>query len=334
MSGVSHPRVAPPPAALIWSWTKALLGLLYAIPAALVTRANPEQGLILAVGVMCAAAVGLPPVRRNRVILLLVGGIAGLGLFVGSLLRGGPTLGVMVALFVLAVLASVTSPLTRLGPFLLTLGLPLVAAGLNIDSPSKAVSAALLLIAGSAYACVISLAFPEQSAPQRSSPRAAPRSVLLDYGVRLGLAAAITIGVGLLIGIDHPGWAATSAFMVGRPDPSVTGHRVTGRAVSVVVGAGAALLVHAVNPSPTVLAVCVAVALALCCALTGSWWYITPAFTSFVVLTMLMVSDPAQTQWWAAERVAGTLFGVATAWVLLDRVPRWRARRAEADAAS
>lgn len=331
---MSHTSKAPTPAALTWSWSKALLGLLYALPAALVTRSDPDQGLILAVGVLCAAAVGLPPLRRNRVILVLVGAVAGLGLFVGSLLRGGPTVGVMLALFVLAVLASVTSPLTRLGPFLLTLGLPLVGAGLNIDSPSKAVSAALLLIGGSAYAFVISLAWPEQQPPQRPRPQPAARSVLLDYGVRLGLAAAITIGVGLLAGIDHPGWAATSALMVGRPDPSLTGHRVVGRGLSVIVGAGAALLVHALDPSSTILAICVGVALALCCALTGSWWYITPAFTSFVVLTMLMVSDPAQTQWWAAERVLGTLFGVGTAWVLLDWVPRWRARRAESGADS
>jgi Fusaric acid resistance protein-like len=319
-----------PAAALTWSWSTALLGLAYGLPAAVVTRADPDRGLTLAVGVLCAAAVGLQAVRRTRTLVVFVGAVSGLGLFLGSLLHGVPTLGVMLVLFVLALLASVTAPLTRLGPFLLTLSLPLVAAGLNIDSPSRAVSAGLLILTGSAYAFVISLLWPEPPPPPRSRrrPAPAPRSVLLDYGVRLGLVAAITVGVGLMAGIDHPGWAATAALLTGRPDPAQTEQRVPGSALSVIAGAGAALLVHAVDPTATVLAACVGVAVALCCGLTGSRWVTTPAFTSFVVLTMLMVSSPVQTEWWAAERAGGTLLGVATAWILLDWVPVLRDRRA------
>jgi uncharacterized membrane protein YccC len=128
------------------------------------------------------------------------------------------------------------------------------------------------------------------------------------------------------LGIDHPGWASTSALLVGRPSPSLTSQRVAGRSISVVVGSSAALLLQGVEASSFVLALCLALALATLTALTGSRWYITAGFTSFIVLTMMMLTAPEESSWWFAERIAGTLYGVAIAWMLLDLVPRLRSR--------
>lgn len=314
---------------LSWSWPKAALGLVYAAPAAILTAVQPDRGLMLAIGVLCAAAVGMPPLRRMRALLVFVGALAGLSLFLGSVLAQAPAVVVLLVLFALCVAASVTSPLSKLGPFVLALGVPLVSAGVNITSPSSGAGAGLLIFAGSIYAFAVSLLWPEPKVRPAPRPQAppAPRGFLLDYGVRLGLAAVLALGLGLALGIDHPAWASTSALMVGRPNPVLTSQRVAGRALSVLVGSSAALLLHATSPGPVVIAVCIAAALATLTAVSGSRWYVTAAFTSFVVLSMMMVKTPDDSSWWAAERIGGTLYGVAIAWVLLDVVPRFRARR-------
>ena len=144
----------------------------------------------------------------------------------------------------------------------------------------------------------------------------------------------LALGLGVLLGIDHPGWASTSALLVGRPNPALTSQRVAGRAISVVVGSSAALLLAIVDASPFLLAVCVALALATLTALTGSRWYVTAGFTSFIVLTMMMLRAPEESSWWFAERIAGTLYGVTIAWILLDLVPRLRSRGARPAPAS
>jgi hypothetical protein len=291
------------------------------------TAIDPERGLTMAVGVLCAAAVGMPPQRSKRALLVFVGALAGLSLFLGSVLAQAPDALVLVALFALCVAAAVTSPLTKLGPFLLSLGVPLVSAGLNISSPSTGAAGGLLILAGSVYAFLVSLLWPPgRPTARRPDGKPVPRGFLLDYGIRLGLAAVLALGLGLLLGIDHPGWASTSALLVGRPSPSLTSQRVAGRSISVVVGSSAALLLQGVEASSFVLALCLALALATLTALTGSRWYITAGFTSFIVLTMMMLTAPEESSWWFAERIAGTLYGVAIAWMLLDLVPRLRSR--------
>ena len=142
------PATTPPPG-LTWSWPKAGLGLVFAAPAAIMTAIDPERGLTMAVGVLCAAAVGLPPQRSKRALLVFVGALAGLSLFLGSVLAQAPDVLVLVVLFALCVAAAVTSPLTKFGPFVLSLGVPLVSAGVNISSPSTGAAGGLLILAGS-----------------------------------------------------------------------------------------------------------------------------------------------------------------------------------------
>ena len=62
------PRASQP--AIAWSWPHALVGVVYAIPAATVALRDPQLGIPLAVGVLPAAMVGIPPRRRSRLIIL------------------------------------------------------------------------------------------------------------------------------------------------------------------------------------------------------------------------------------------------------------------------
>lgn len=300
---------------------------MFAAPAVVVTALDPEQGLPLALGVLSCIGVALPPQRRRRVTLVFIGTLAGLAMFVGSVLAVLPPVLTLIAVFGVCVGVTVTSPLTRFGPFLLVLGLPLMGAGLSEESPAAGAGAAVLMTLSAAYCWLMSLLWPEGPPPPAHPPKAAaPRSVLLDYGIRLGLAAVIAASLGFSLGWDHPGWAVTAALVVGRPDPALTYHRAGGRAASVALGAFAALALRAAEPTDLALGLAVGLALSLGRGVSRSWWYILPGFNTFVVLTMLMAEQPEQTLWFFAERVIATLFGVGVAYVLLYAIPVRRAR--------
>ncbi|GMA23292.1 hypothetical protein GCM10025864_10510 [Luteimicrobium album] len=146
--------------AIAWSWRNAGLGLAYAVPAVVVTAADPSAGLAWAVGVLPAAALGLPGPRRARVVVVVVGALAGVSMVLGSLVSGTPALAVATVLALAVVVALTTAnPRRRLAPLSLALGLPLVGAGLSED-PASGVGAALLILAGSVYAWLVSLLWP------------------------------------------------------------------------------------------------------------------------------------------------------------------------------
>jgi uncharacterized membrane protein YccC len=143
----------------------------------------------------------------------------------------------------------------------------------------------------------------------------------VDYGVRLGLTGSLSAAAGYALGFDHPGWAAAAALLVSRPTPDLTRTRAFGRAGAVVTGAAVALSVTAATPPNAVVAVLTAAALIGAAATTGSRWYITGGFTTFVVLTLMDLQTPSQSQWWFLERVAATLIGVTFAWVMMIVLP-------------
>ncbi|ROS75465.1 FUSC family protein [Cellulomonas sp. PhB143] len=312
MTSTPGPRAAVRPA-IAWSWRGAALGLAYAVPGAVATALDPATGLALAVGVLPAAALGLRGPRRRRALVVLVGALAGLSMILGSLVAGTPVLAVA-TIFVLCVLAALATarPARRLAPLVLALGLPLVGAGLS-ETPSAAVGAALLLLAGSVYAWLVSLLWPESAAPPRA-PRPVPsRALMLRYGIQIGAAGAAAAALGLAAGIDHPGWACTAALLVSRPRVDLLRSRGVGRAASVLVGALVACTVGALDPGPLVVALVATAAIVCATATSGSRWYVLPAFTTAVVLSMLVARDEAGVQHWFVERVGETLVGVALA---------------------
>ncbi|MDM7830982.1 FUSC family protein [Cellulomonas edaphi] len=304
-------ELAPPVA---WSWGQAGLGLVYALPAVLVAPHDPLAGLAVAVGVIPATLVPLRPARRERVFVLLVGLVAGFSIFLGSLVAGTPALAV-VSIFALAVATAVasSSPARRLAPMSLTLGLPLVGAGLSESGPRDGLVAAGLIMAGSSYAWAVSLLWPSRPAGSRPRRTPPPRAVALRYGVQIGSAAAAAAALGFASGLDHPGWPVIAALLVSRPDTDALHARATGRAVSVLAGSLVACGLAAVHPSNALIGALAAVTLACAAATLGSRWYVTPAFTTTLVLSLLLADGGQSSSYWFLERTGQTLVGIALA---------------------
>jgi len=301
-----------------WSWRGAVHGVLLALPATVLTARDAERGIALFVGVLCVAALGIRPARRQRLLSVVAGTIAAASIFLGSCVAGHHVLAVL-ALFAVGVVAAVASRRIRFGPLVLMLGPALFAAGLSEDGATVGLGAAGLILLGSVYGWLVSLPWPDEPAPTPMPARSTTE--LGAYGIRLGLTGALAVSVGYLLDFDHPGWPGVAALMVSRPGPDLTRSRAVGRALSVVVGAGLAIGLVATDPTDVVLASSAAAAIVLLCATAGSRWYITAGFTTFVVLSMLDLRDPSSGAWWFTERVVGTLIGVAIAVALATMSP-------------
>lgn len=318
MSGAATPPDAPsmPPLAarpLAWSWRAAAHGAVLALPAVVAALVEPDAALPLALGVLPAAAFGLRGPRRQRALTLLVGGVAGVAILLGSLVAPVPALAVLVILALCVVVAVlVADPTRRLAPVLLVLGLPLVGVGLS-ESPAIGLATAVLMLLGSVYAWLVSLIWPSREAPPRPPTRAVPRALMLVYGLQIGVAGALGAGLGFALGVDHPGWACAAALLVSRPQARVLGARSAGRAVSVLLGALAACGLAALHPPGALLGGVALVLLVGASGTAGSRWYVMPFFSTTLVLSMLIGDETATAGHWFVERVLLTLLGVALA---------------------
>ena len=218
----------PVPRALRWNWSDALLGALCALPAAAVTLNDVSRGLAFAIGVLPALIVGVQPTRRRRALVIVVGSLIGASIVVGSVLAHQPWLAVL-GIFLLAVGAADLAGRRPVGRLLMTLGLPLVAVGFSYTDLAEACGLAAVMALGSVYACLVSLAWPE--GPVGPARPVAP--LRRDYGIRLGVAAAIAAAVGFALDFDHVGWACAAALLVMRPSAEMTQQRSVGRLAAV-----------------------------------------------------------------------------------------------------
>ena len=154
------------------------------------------------------------------------------------------------------------------------------------------------------------------SAALRGLTYAIPAAVVLPVDVRTGAVVAVGTAIGFAFHFDRVGWAAAAALMVMRPAPSTLRLRAIGRPVSVFVGALVAIgLVELAVPAG-VLAAVVAAAVVAATATATSRWYVTPAFTTFLVFLLLLGADPADAAGRFGERLGETLLGVAVAVVV------------------
>lgn len=323
-TSVPDARAAPARApGIAWSWQGALLGALCVLPAAAVAATDPQRGLALAVGVLPAAIVGVPPQRRRRVGLVVVGALTGIGIFVGSALAGVPVVAVA-AIFLFGVGAALLAARWPLGRIVMVLSLPLVGVGLSYDDIGKGAGLALLMVAGSAYAWLVSLAWPERKPPAReaSPPSTGPT---LDYGLRLGAAGATAAAIGFALDLEHVGWACAAALLVMRPAAEMQILRSIGRIASVIVGGAAATALIALSPQEPWYALAAAVPIIAAAATRASRWYVTPAFTTFIVILLLLYSDPGDSAVRFTERVVETLLGVGLAFIFGLLIPKLRA---------
>lgn len=306
--------VPPPTGApgISWDWSRALLGLLYALPAtAVILFGNPQLGLALAVGVMPSATLALPGLRRGRVLIVVVGGVAAACMTVGAVLAEVPVAAV-VGIALLAVVAALGSSRSRIGALALALGLPLVGIGLSFADVGEAAGLGGLMILGSVWACLVSMVWPEHPRAAPPARRLPPRAALV-YGCLLGAAAGLAAAIGFAADLEHVGWATAAALLVMRPARGALVLRSVGRAASVLVGALAGGLYMTTRPSPTETAVVVLLVLTGLAATQASRWYIAPAFTTFLVFVLLLWGSPADAAHRFGERTLETLLGVGLA---------------------
>lgn len=306
------------------------MGAICTVPAtAVVAFGDPKQGLAWAIGVLPAAVIGVLPRRRDRLKTLLVGVLFGVFIVLGSLLAQYVALAVA-GMFVLPLAASLLAAERPLGLVALTLCAPLAAIGLSYTDVSQSIGIGLLIVAGSALAAALTWMFwPETKPAEKRQAGLMSHAQALDYGIRLGLAAAVSTGIGYAIHTDHVGWVAGAALFVMRPTADMQKLRSWGRVASVLLGALAAVTLLHYHPSDWVLAATTLATLAGVAGTHGSRWYVTPFFTTFLVIQLLLVSDysEAVAHWRLSERVGLTFVGVAIAYLfglILPRVPFWQ----------
>lgn len=299
---------------LVWRWTPAVLGGLYAVPAAVVVLSDPQRGLALAVGALPAALVGLLPTRRRRLLVIVLGAVIGLSMFVGGVLANAPVVAVL-AIGLFGVGSALLAGRFALGRIVMTLALPMVGVGLSYSDIAKAAGAAGLMVVGSVGACLISMLWPEQAAPagrQRPGQGAPPT---FGYGVRLGAAGATAAAIGFIFDFDHVGWACAAALLVMRPTADMQRLRSVGRIIAVFAGAVAGVGLVRVSPPAAVYSIAAILAMAGAGGTRQSRWYVTPAFSTFFVFLLLLYSDPQTATARFDQRVLETLLGVGLAYL-------------------
>ncbi|MBS1880718.1 MAG: FUSC family protein [Actinobacteria bacterium] len=318
-----RPLAREPSPGLVWSWEEALFGAACALPAALVALGDPGRGIALSVGVLPAVIVGVLPRRRARPLVAVVGATTGVSMLIGGLLAGVPVLAVA-AIWGLGVGAALLAARSPLGRVAMVLALPMVGVGLSYSDLGEAAGLAALMALGSIYACLVSLLWPQ------GEPRPAGRETVapsLDYGVRLGAAGALAAALGFVLGLQHVGWAPAAALLVMRPAAEMQRARSIGRLLAVALGATLAVLMVHLEPANAWFALAALLAIAAAAATHRSRWYVTPAFTTFLVFLMLLHSDPGDSRFRFNERLLETALGVAIAYFFGLLLPALRARR-------
>lgn len=303
-----------------WRWSRFGLGVLYAVPPIALAPFDPAVALALSIGVLPAAAMGLPARRRARAAIPVFGTLVALGILLGAVLARVPVLAV-ISLGVLSVLAGALAARARAGQLALTLVLPMVGIGLSFPLSTTTILLTAAIIVGSVYAWLVSLLWPEGASRSRAAPAVPKGRAMVVYGALLGAAAATAAAIGFALHLEHVGWATGAVLLVMRPVRGQLVLRSVGRAVSVLVGALVAAGFAMVSPNGAVTGVAIGLAVGSLCAAQESRWYVAPAFTTFLVLTLLLSTSEEPPVARFLERTVETLLGVVLALVFGAVIP-------------
>jgi uncharacterized membrane protein YccC len=134
--------------------------------------------------------------------------------------------------------------------------------------------------------------------------------------------APTAAAIGFAFDFDHVGWACAAALLVMRPSAEMQRLRSVGRVLAVTAGAAAAAGIATVTSAPGWYCVVALVAVAGAAATRGSRWYVTPAFTTLLAISMLIYSRPQDAGSRFGERVGETILGVAIAYLFGLLLPR------------
>jgi hypothetical protein len=319
------------PGNLAWSWRNAAFGAVISTVAVIViVTGHVENGLYLLIGAIPAAILGLPPQRKERRKVFVIGALFAVSVMIGSILAQWAPVAV-VGMFLMGLGAALLATRKALGYAVLTICLPLAATGLTYDGLDESAGVCALFIIGSAIALVGALCFPEYHDPAPAEPPLLSVAAARDYGVRLGLAAAVATAIGFSSGAEHTGWIVISTVIVMRPTDDMMKLRSAGRAISVFIGAIVAAWLLNQDLSPAAIAFVGAGAIIAASATNASRWYITPAFTTFLILWCVLYANNTSENitYRSTERVFDTLLGVGIAYFFGLVVPKLIHRHAD-----
>ena len=222
---------------IVWSWRNAAFGAVMSTVAVIVivTR-DVENGLNLLIGAIPAAILGLPPHRKDRRKVIIIGVLFAVSVMIGSIVAQWAPVAV-VGMFLMGLGAALLATRKALGYAVLTICLPLAGTGLTYEGLDESAGVFALFILGSAIAFAGALCFPEYHDPAPVEPPLLTIAAARGYGVRLGLAAAVATAIGFASGAEHTGWIVISTLIVMRPTDDMMKLRSAGRAISVFIGA-------------------------------------------------------------------------------------------------
>lgn len=316
------------PREISWNWRFAGFGAVMAL-AALITIVSGDvlYGTFLLLGSIPAAIVGLAPKRRERKSVLIVGLFFGVSILLGSILALWVPLAI-VGMFVVSYWAAQVAAEKAAGVLALSVIMPLTAIGLTYSGIGESAKVAGVMILGSIGSFIWALVLPEyegETAPREQLTRQAAKR----YGLVLGVAAAVSTAIGFALDVAFVGWLVGSTMLVMRPNRDLLTLRGVGRVISVFVGGLAAALLLLADPSYGVIAVVLWLVLVMMAATSESRWYVTPAFTSFLILWALLYgkSELDDVKIKFHERVTDTVIGVAVAYLVGGLLPALLARR-------
>src|SRR5215471_19198556 len=149
---------------IVWKWRDALFGLALAVPgAAVILSGHVKPGIALLVGVLAAAGVEMPPTRKRRIGIFVIGFVFAVSIVVGAFLAQWPVVAV-VGIALIAFGAAQLAARKPLGVLVMSLALPLMGIGFSYDLQGAASFTALDIV-GSLYAWLVSLLFREYPSP-------------------------------------------------------------------------------------------------------------------------------------------------------------------------
>ena len=215
---------------LVWSWRNAAFGaVMSSVAVVVILFGDVGNGLNLLLGAIPAAILGLPPHREDRRRVMVIGVLFAVSVLIGSILAQWAAVAV-VGMFLMGLGAALLATRRLFGYAVLTICLPLAGTGLTYDGLDESAGVSALFLTGSAIAFVGALCFPEYDAPAPVSRPLLTIAAARDYGVRLGLAAAVGTAIGFYYGAEHTGWIVISTLLVMRPAEEMLKIRSAGRA--------------------------------------------------------------------------------------------------------
>ena len=172
---------------LVWSWRNAAFGALSSsVAVVVIVSGEVENGLNLLIGAIPAAVLGLPPERKDRRRVMVIGVLFAVSVLIGSVLAQWAPVAV-VGMFLMGLGAALLATRKAFGWVVLTVCLPLAGTGLTYDGLDEAAGVGALFVAGSAIAFLAALCFPQYDDPAPKRPPLLGIAAARGYGVRLGL---------------------------------------------------------------------------------------------------------------------------------------------------